>query len=42
MSGTTVQDFTQPVTYRFVASHPDNPDITTESTCVVTVTEAAE
>ena len=42
VSGTTVQDFTQPVTYRFVASHPENPAITTESTCVVTVTVAAE
>ena len=42
VSGTTTHDFTQPVTYRFVASHPDNPDITIESTCVVTVTVAAE
>lgn len=42
VSGTTTHDFNQPVTYRFVASHPVNPDITTESTCVVTVTVAAE
>ena len=38
ISGTTKVDFTRPVTYRFVAAHPERPDITAESTVVVTVT----
>lgn len=41
-SGTTQNDFRQPVTYRFVTAHPERPDITTESTFVVTVTIATE
>ena len=38
ISGTTTADFTKPVTYRFVASYPNRPDITAESTVIVTVT----
>lgn len=38
VSGTQV-DFTNPVTYRFVVSSLDNPDISLESTCVVTITK---
>ena len=37
VSGTPV-DFTSPVTYRFVTSHADNPAITVEAVCKVTVT----
>ena len=37
VSGTPV-DFTSPVTYRFVTSHADNPAITVEAICKVTVT----
>ena len=34
----SVADFSSPVTYRFVVSHPDKPSISVVSTCVVTVT----
>lgn len=37
-SGVTTVDFTNPVTYRFVVTDADNPDVKLESTCVVTVT----
>lgn len=33
-----VTDFSSPVTYRLVATHPDKPELSVESTCVVTVT----
>lgn len=33
-----VVDFTNPVTYRFVVTSTDKPEITVESTCVVTIT----
>lgn len=38
ISGSTRVDFTQPVTYRIVATHPENPEISIESTFVVNVT----
>lgn len=31
-------DFSQPVTYRFIVSSPDNPDVKLESVCIVSVT----
>lgn len=39
MSGVSMVDFSNPVTYRFVVSHPDNPEIKIESKCVVTITK---
>ncbi|MCM1111117.1 MAG: hypothetical protein NC336_07915 [Clostridium sp.] len=30
-------DFTSPVTYRFVVTSPENPEVKVESTCVVTI-----
>lgn len=38
VSGSTAVDFSSPVTYRFEASHKDNPAVKVESTCVVNVT----
>ena len=37
ISGESVVDFTNPVTYRFVTTSTVNPEITVESTCVVTI-----
>jgi hypothetical protein len=37
-SGVNAADFSQPVTYRFVVTDKDNPQISIESTCKVTVT----
>lgn len=36
-TGSTV-DFTSPVTYRFVVTSTENPEVSVESTCVVTIT----
>ena len=37
ISEQTTVDFTKPVTYKFVCSHPQKPELKLESTCVVTV-----
>ena len=37
ISGESVVDFTNPVTYRFVTTSTVNPEITVESTCVVNI-----
>lgn len=36
-SGVSVVDFTNPVTYRFVTTSAENPQISVESTCVVSI-----
>lgn len=36
-SGVSVVDFTKPVTYRFVTTSTENPQISVESTCVVNI-----
>lgn len=37
VSGVSTVDFTSPVTYRFVTTSPENPAISVESTCVVSL-----
>lgn len=39
VSGVSAHDFTKPVTYKFIATPPDRPDITVESTVVVSVNQ---
>ena len=39
ISGETAVDFTSPVTYRFIVTHPENPSVTLESECVVTISK---
>lgn len=39
VSGVSVVDFSNPVIYRFVVTHTDNPDIKLESKCLVTVSK---